>query len=644
MFRIFTLIALILALVTIGWNSYLNQIDIGLINASDYPSWYARVNRELSHGLVIALLILSPLTFRETRNRNPIQFWLFMALTIIAIKLLVSGWTAPARLLAVKATALTVMDYAQPALLTLILSLTDHGQSPISRVKGMLGLNRWLLPLTFVQVFLGAWLAAHHLSLSCDEFPACLINWWQAANFGTAYQNWTEWDISTGTWVNSQGLIAIKLAHLLFGLVVTILSVILAIAVISSPAVPWLRRWGILLGGLMLFQIGQGAALIWSSWPASANIGHALSAALLVVVLARLQHGLSQPARFKFREYPSPIDFDHRREDLLPEIPSAIIEPKLPPGEPVKVEIQPEQPTQDRLFNRLRGQLGKTRGGFKGFLSTLALGRKNIDRDLLDDLETQLLTADIGVTATREIIDHLTDSLERHQLSDVDALTEKMRSYLYDILEPVNQPLIIPKSDKPFVILVVGINGVGKTTTIGKLAKRLQTQGHSVMLAAGDTFRAAAVEQLQTWGERNDVTVIAQHSGADSASVIFDGVQAATARGIDVLIADTAGRLHTKSNLMDELTKVKRIMGRLDPDAPHEVLLVLDAGTGQNAINQACQFNEAVGLTGIALTKLDGTAKGGVIFALAKQFGIPIRYIGIGEGIDDLQDLSLIHI
>jgi fused signal recognition particle receptor len=215
-----------------------------------------------------------------------------------------------------------------------------------------------------------------------------------------------------------------------------------------------------------------------------------------------------------------------------------------------------------------------------------------------------------------------------------------LKEELLAIVQPCSQPLQIPQQDKPFVILVVGVNGAGKTTTIGKLAKRLQAQGHSVMLAAGDTFRAAAVEQLQTWGERNHIHVVAQHTGADSASVIYDGVQSAQAKGIDVLIADTAGRLHTKSNLMDELKKVKRIMGKLDETAPHEVLLVLDAGTGQNALSQAKLFNETVALTGLVLTKLDGTAKGGVIFALAKQSGIPIRFIGIGEGIDDLQDFN----
>jgi fused signal recognition particle receptor len=241
---------------------------------------------------------------------------------------------------------------------------------------------------------------------------------------------------------------------------------------------------------------------------------------------------------------------------------------------------------------------------------------------------------------TQQIINHLTQQLDRQQLRDPVQVTAALKEELLNILNPCSHVLQIPKQATPFVILVVGVNGAGKTTTIGKLAKRLQMQGHSVMLAAGDTFRAAAVEQLQTWGERNAIPVVAQHTGADSASVIYDAVQSAQAKGIDVLIADTAGRLHTKSNLMDELKKVTRIMAKLDANAPHEVLLVLDAGTGQNALSQAKQFNETVPLTGLVLTKLDGTAKGGVIFALARQMGIPIRFIGIGEGIDDLQDFD----
>ncbi len=295
------------------------------------------------------------------------------------------------------------------------------------------------------------------------------------------------------------------------------------------------------------------------------------------------------------------------------------------------------EPAKAGFFARLKQGLSKTSASIGEGMASLFLGRKAIDDDLLDEIETRLLTADVGVEATSAIVQSLTQKVARKQLADADALFRALQEELAALLRPVEQPLNIDGARAPYVILVVGVNGVGKTTTIGKLAKKLQQDGKKVMLAAGDTFRAAAVEQLQVWGERNNIAVIAQHTGADSASVIFDAVQAAKARGVDVLIADTAGRLHTKDNLMEELKKVRRVIGKLDETAPHEVLLVLDAGTGQNAINQAKQFHQAVNLSGLALTKLDGTAKGGVIFALAKQFALPIRYIGVGEGIDDLR-------
>ena len=324
-----------------------------------------------------------------------------------------------------------------------------------------------------------------------------------------------------------------------------------------------------------------------------------------------------------------------------------VIEPPPVGSEPV-VEAAPvvaapalvaAPATQEKpsFFARLKQGLSKTSASLGEGMASLFLGKKAIDDDLLDDLETRLLTADVGVEATTAIIGNLTKRVARKELADSGALYKALQEELVSLLKPVEQPLVIDTAKQPYVILVVGVNGVGKTTTIGKLAKKLQLEGKKVMLAAGDTFRAAAVEQLQVWGERNNIAVIAQHTGADSASVIFDAVQAAKSRGIDVLIADTAGRLHTKDNLMEELKKVRRVIGKLDETAPHEVLLVLDAGTGQNAINQAKQFNQTVNLTGLALTKLDGTAKGGVIFALAKQFGLPIRYIGVGEGIDDLR-------
>lgn len=293
--------------------------------------------------------------------------------------------------------------------------------------------------------------------------------------------------------------------------------------------------------------------------------------------------------------------------------------------------------TEGNFWSRMKKGLSKTREGLGKGLADLLVGRKEIDDELFEEIETQLLVADVGVEATDVIIEALTGKVGREELVDADALYEALQDELRKLLLPVDQPLQIDTSKKPYVILMVGVNGVGKTTTIGKLAQRFQREGKSVMLAAGDTFRAAAVEQLQVWGERNNIPVVAQHTGADSASVIFDAVQAAQSRGVDILIADTAGRLHTKTNLMEELSKVVRVMRKLSPDAPHEVMLVLDGGTGQNAINQAIEFRQVVGVTGLTLTKLDGTAKGGVLFALAKATGLPIRFIGVGEQLDDLR-------
>ncbi|MGC0887350.1 signal recognition particle-docking protein FtsY [Pantoea agglomerans] len=301
---------------------------------------------------------------------------------------------------------------------------------------------------------------------------------------------------------------------------------------------------------------------------------------------------------------------------------------------PLIVQEQ-ERPSKEGFFARLKRSLVKTRQNLgSGFIS-LFRGKK-IDDELFDELEEQLLIADVGVDTTRRIITHLTQQANRKQLRDAEALFGLLKAEMASILAKVDAPLDV-SGKTPFVILMVGVNGVGKTTTIGKLARQYQAEGKSVMLAAGDTFRAAAVEQLQVWGQRNNIPVIAQHTGADSASVIFDAIQAAKSRGVDVLIADTAGRLQNKSHLMEELKKITRVMKKLDDSAPHEVMLTLDASTGQNAVSQARLFNEAVGVTGIALTKLDGTAKGGVIFSVADQFGIPIRYIGVGEGIEDLR-------
>ena len=311
-----------------------------------------------------------------------------------------------------------------------------------------------------------------------------------------------------------------------------------------------------------------------------------------------------------------------KRDPVAPDVPLTEADDSSSPG----------------FFSRFKRGLSKTRHHLGDGIGRLLLGKKEIDAALLEELETLLVSADVGVETSTQILTQLTDGMARSQLTDGDAVFHALQTQLQALLTPAEQPFMsVSEEGGPFVILMVGVNGAGKTTTIGKLAKQYQRAGKKVMLAAGDTFRAAAVEQLQVWGERNQIPVVAQHTGADSASVIFDALQAARARGMDVLIADTAGRLHTQNNLMDELKKIKRVLHKLDKAAPHETMLVLDASMGQNALNQARQFNQSVGLTGITMTKLDGTAKGGILFAIANELRIPFRYIGIGEGIDDLR-------
>ncbi|MEI6894053.1 MAG: signal recognition particle-docking protein FtsY [Colwellia sp.] len=334
---------------------------------------------------------------------------------------------------------------------------------------------------------------------------------------------------------------------------------------------------------------------------------------------------------------------DHAGSDItaLDAPPALQVDTTLESTIEAKIETTNAQHAEIKLsfFARLKQGLSKTRQNLGGGLVDLFRG-KQIDDDLFEELETHLLLADVGVETTMKIIDTLTQSANRKQLKDASALYDLLKIELKNVIEGVSKPLVIPEGEGPFVMLMVGVNGVGKTTTIGKLAKQFQAQGKSVMLAAGDTFRAAAVEQLQVWGERNDIPVIAQHTGADSASVIFDAISAARARKVDIIIADTAGRLQNKAHLMEELKKIVRVMKKLDVNAPHEIMLTLDAGTGQNALSQTKLFDEAVGLTGLTITKLDGTAKGGVIFAIADKHSIPIRYLGVGEGIDDLRPFN----
>jgi len=327
------------------------------------------------------------------------------------------------------------------------------------------------------------------------------------------------------------------------------------------------------------------------------------------------------------------IKWFKRNQDAEPDAPTVDESPLLAP------ELSPEEPQEKTgLFARFKRGLSKTRQQLGDSVGRLLLGKKAIDAAVFEELETLLLSADLGVATTQSILKELEQGLERKQLVDGDAVFTALKDRLNHILTGNAHPLNLEAAGKaPFVILTVGVNGAGKTTTIGKLAKFYQQQGKKVMLAAGDTFRAAAVEQLQVWGERNHIPVIAQHAGADSASVVYDALQAATARGYDILIADTAGRLHTQGNLMEELKKIKRVLSKLDANAPHETMLVLDASIGQNALNQAREFHQAIGLTGITMTKLDGTAKGGILFAIANELAIPFRYLGMGESIDDLR-------
>ncbi|PPC92136.1 MAG: signal recognition particle-docking protein FtsY [Methylobacter sp.] len=478
-----------------------------------------------------------------------------------------------------------------------------------------------------LQIFWSAWSSLHFALSTCLDFPKCNGYWWPELDFPGALNLMNG---LSGVYESPSLPARISINRFLLLSVSFCFIVNLALVLTTLPA---RKTKAVKISAIFLaiFSILDLTLFIGFNlapelfWPKFAFLCLSSLAMLPLIGISLFNH---KP--------------EHRTNDSFSSIPSELAAELEPDS---AHEIKPraddyQKPAPESLYLRLKSQLSHTRNGLNKVLTNFAGGQKQLSSDFLADIEADLIMADVGIDATAEIINRLTQSLDKKQLADGDTLSQALKQELLNLLKPCDETLHIAKSDKPFVILVIGVNGAGKTTTIGKLAKRLQIQGYSVMLAAGDTFRAAAVEQLQTWGERNQIQVVAQHTGADSASVIFDGLQSAQAKGVDVLIADTAGRLHTKSNLMEELKKVKRIMAKLDESAPHEVLLVLDAGTGQNALSQAKQFNEAVAVTGLVLTKLDGTAKGGVIFALAKQMQIPIRFIGIGEGIDDLQDFN----
>jgi len=648
MFRKITLFSVVLALIVIVAGSYVRLSGAGL-GCPDWPGCYGqaivseqadfkalateafpgqtpdieKASKEMSHRylagtLGLTVLLLALLSWREQQSRLAVVTAALGLVVLVGLQAALGMWAVKLHVMPIIVTGhllLAMMTFW--LLYWLYLRVNPRILRLAARSNGLVVFAWFAMAVLFLEIVLGGWVSANYAALACSGFPQCNGSWWPTADYQTALNLFNG--LSTGYTgvVAFDAQVAANWLHRVGALVSFIVLTLLMLNATSAHHPKPVRRAGLWLSVLLLAQVGSGIIGIKLGEPLWAALLHNAFAALLMLPLI----AISFYSRHAYAEELKPVE--------------EIEYPVITSTEEAYAAAEPES-----LYLRLKTQLKRTRSGLSGVLAHIPLGRQEIDEDLLEEIEASLLMADIGVEATTEIIKRLTESVERRQLNDGEALSAALKQELLSMLQPCSLNLHIPKQDKPFVILVVGVNGAGKTTTIGKLAKRLQAQGHSVMLAAGDTFRAAAVEQLQTWGERNNIHVVAQHTGADSASVIYDGVQSAQAKGIDVLIADTAGRLHTKSNLMDELKKVKRIMSKLDETAPHEVLLVLDAGTGQNALSQAKLFNETVALTGLVLTKLDGTAKGGVIFALAKQFGIPIRFIGIGEGIDDLQDFD----
>ena len=643
MFRKLSLFCAFLALIVVVVGAYVRLSDAGL-GCPDWPgcygqtivsdsaqfkadadlsfpnapldttkAWKEMTHRYLAATLGIVVLVLFAMAWRVKQQRAAVIGWTTGVLILVALQAALGMWTVNLRVMPIIVTLHLLMGFVTfwAISVTYLRSNPDVIKRPVKLRPAYFALVGMLFLM--LQIALGSWVSSNYAALACTDYPRCQGQWLPDTGYAEAF----DFLVKDSTTLSAAAKVAIHALHRVgSGLTFLILS-LLMLSATSEQYPKSVRRSGVLLSIFLFIQIVLGIYTVKQGIPLAMAIAHNAFAALLMLPLLGI---------YFFSKYALPGE-EQVEPEALTEIPVNRLEPALP------VE-------SDSLFLRLRTQLKKTRGSIGGVLSTLNFGQSAITRDLLDDVEASLLMADIGIETTANIIKHLTENLEKEQLKDGAALSQALKQNLFEMLQPCSQPLQITKQEGPFVILVVGVNGAGKTTSIGKLAHRLQAQGHSVMLAAGDTFRAAAVEQLQTWGERNNVQVVAQQSGADSASVIFDALQSAKAKGIDVLIADTAGRLHTKSNLMEELAKIKRIMAKLDASAPHEVLLVLDAGTGQNALSQARLFNEAVSLSGIALTKLDGTAKGGVIFALANQLRIPIRFIGVGEAIEDLQDFD----
>lgn len=658
MFRKITFFSVILALIVIVLGSYVRLSDAGL-GCPDWPGCYGQAVvsdsagfkaqaeqnfpgqtpdigkawKEMSHrylaaGLGVLVLFLALVSWREKHCRAAAVTMTLSVTGLVGLQAALGMWAVTMHTMPIVVTGHLLLGLITFWVLFGLYLRVNNKISSAPRRSGLLLLARFAMLVLFFQIVLGGWTSTNYAAAACADFPLCNGQWWPKADYQSAL------DLFHGLISGDTGVlpldaqIAVHWLHRAGALFVFIVLGLVMLSATSAKYPKSVRRAGLWLCILLIIQISLGIAIIKIAMPLWVAVAHNAFAALLMLPLI----AISFYSRFAYPEPKHPLVAE-------PELELARVEAVSVTAESVVEEVY-LQPEPESLYLRLKSQLKRTRSGLGDVLVNLPFGQKGISSDILEEIEARLLMADVGVDATTKIIGNLSQSVERHQLKDASALMAALKQELLNIITPCSQPLQIPKQDNPFVILVVGVNGAGKTTTIGKLAKRLQVQGYSVMLAAGDTFRAAAVEQLQTWGERNNIHVVAQHTGADSASVIYDGLQSAKSKGVDVLIADTAGRLHTKSNLMDELKKVKRIMGKLDETAPHEVLLVLDAGTGQNALSQAKLFNETVALTGLVLTKLDGTAKGGVIFALAKQSGIPIRFIGVGESIDDLQDFD----
>ena len=645
MFRKLTLICALLALLVIVFGAYVRLSDAGL-GCPDWPgcygktivsesasfkaeaeaafpnttldttkAWKEMTHRYLAGTLGILVLALLPLAWWGMKERRVSAiYWSGIILTLVCLQAALGMWTVQYKVMPLMVTLHLVLGFITFwGICWVYLWSHEHLQLRVEysgpKWLALIGMLCLLL-----QIVLGGWVSSNYAAISCPDFPRCQGQWMPIIDNWLAVFDFLRQDAGS---MSAASKMAIHVLHRLGAVIAFIVLSLVMLSATSEHFPKQVRRSGILLSFLLLLQIVIGIFSVKQGLPLFLAVAHNTFAALLMLPLLGIVF-------FSRYAYSGALQGDIEALTDIPPVPLST----------------PSSSEPESLFLRLKSQLKKTRGSIGGVLSNLALGQDKVTRELLADVEAHLLMADMGIETTQIIIKQLTDNLEKNQLKDVSALTEALRQNLFEMLQPCSKPLQIDKQEGPFVILVVGVNGVGKTTSIGKLAHRLQAQGHSVMLAAGDTFRAAAVEQLQAWGERNNVPVVAQHSGADSASVIFDALQSAKNKNIDILIADTAGRLHTKSNLMDELKKIKRIMSKLDTSAPHEVLLVLDAGTGQNALSQARLFNEAVELTGIALTKLDGTAKGGMIFALANQLHIPIRFIGVGETKEDLQDFD----